>query len=143
MNLIDPEVIDSPGVVSLPFWPSGQRRVLLSFTMLSDKVVAIGRDPDQGDAIVFTADLRSDQSSAFRAAVVQGVEGEPIPTASNQNVADNRAAMADLGEMDLDTVVITGTGSGDGSGPKLYTVILSADLTALEGQTALATGSRR
>ncbi len=93
----------STGVTD-PFWPAQRKQLDVTFETPADALlIARGHDPDS-NALAFCANLRPGQREAFLHAVRSGTEGTPVT--SNENISADRA------------VVITGTGSGDGVGPK-------------------------
>lgn len=93
----------STGVTD-PFWPAQRKRLEVTFETPADALlIARGHDPDS-NALAFCANLQPGQREAFLGAVRAGVAGTPVT--SNENIAADR------------TVVITGTGSGDGVGPR-------------------------
>jgi hypothetical protein len=141
-------LVPNPFLDSAPdealFWPTDRLRLVLLFENLADdKIVVSGIDPDVADrsALVFRADLASDQKARFVQAVISGLEPTLIPPSpvSNENRApasppdSSLVAQPLLGEVHSNEIVIVDP-PGPGQGPKAYLLALPS--------SALATGTQ-
>jgi hypothetical protein len=126
------------------FWPTDRLRLVLLFENLADdKIVVRGIDPDVADrsALVFRADLVSDQKDRFVQAVTGGLEPTLIPASPVSNENRDPASQPDSSLVakplvtgaHSDAIVITDP-PGPGQGPKMYVLQLPS--------SALATGTQ-